>query len=149
MASSVHAVLVRRQRDFVTELELRDNLQANFNFLKGEQSASPDVLMASKQFSIVSRSGDRVRCTMAHFNGGSNAGSELEGIVSTHETTIGTHKNGTPAKQQIYLLTWNLCVARTARVVDESTPGDLDFLMDAIDLNAGNSGADTFMNGEA
>jgi hypothetical protein len=46
------------------------------------------------------------------------------------------------------MLTWNLCVARTARIVDETTPGDLDFLMDAINLNAAVAAADdNSMNG--
>jgi hypothetical protein len=147
MASSIHTMLLHSRRSFVSAAERQENLQGYFNFLKAEQAANPDVLMASKTFSIVSSSGENVRCTMDHFNN-PNASNELEAAISTHETTIGARPDGSAVKQQIYILTWNLCVARTARVIDETTPGNLNLLMEAINLNdAARGSRDHNMNG--
>jgi hypothetical protein len=44
------------------------------------------------------------------------------------------------AKQQVYILTWQLCVAQTTRVINESTPGNLNLLMEAISLNDARGG---------
>jgi hypothetical protein len=147
MANSINAMLVHSKRAFVTTAERQDNLQGNFNFLKAAHAANPEVFIASKQFAIMSSSGESIRCTLDHFNT-PNASNELHSTISTHETPIGTRPDGTTAKQQVYILTWNLCIARTARVIDESTPGNLNLLMDAISLNdAARGGFDHTMNG--
>jgi hypothetical protein len=149
MAASIDRMLLHSRRAFVSAAERQENLQGNFNFLKAEHATNPDVFMASKHYSIVSSSGESVRCTMDHFNM-PNASNELQAAVSTHETPIGTRPDGTSAKQQVYILTWNLCVARTSRVIDESTPGNLDLLMDAIHLSdAARGSLDHSMNGDA
>jgi hypothetical protein len=77
---------------------------------------------------------------MDHFNVASNVNKELDAIVSTHETPIGMHPSGAVAKQQVYILTWQLCVAQTTRVINESTPGNLNLLMEAISLNDARGG---------
>jgi hypothetical protein len=134
MAQSIHSALAFRRRAYVTVEQLHMNLLANFRYLQTEAATQPDILMASKYFRFVSDTGESLRCSLDHFNT-DNINFEVETHVSTHETTIITRPDGTVITQPIYLLTWNLCVAKTARVVLESSVSDVDRLFEAISLN--------------
>jgi hypothetical protein len=138
LASSVHAGLARRGRDHVSVEELHMNLQANFNHLRSEQASNPESLMSTMHFTFVSANGDNVRCSLEHFNV-DNVNYELENHVTTHATTIVTRPDGSAVRQQIYMLTWNLCVCKTARVVLETAVGEVDRLFEAISLVGGSS----------
>jgi uncharacterized protein YfaA (DUF2138 family) len=135
--------MLLRRRAFVTVEQLKTNLLANFKYLQNEAAAQPDALMGSKYFRFMSKTGESLRCSLDHFNA-ENANFELDTHVSTHNTTILTRPDGTAITQPIYILTWNLCVAMTARVVVESSVSDVDRLFEAISLN---SAVDDAMNG--
>jgi hypothetical protein len=142
LASSIHGALDRRGRSFVSIEELHMNLRANFNHLKTEQLANPDILMVTKNFTFVSTTGEPVCCSLEYFNTENN-NNELETHVSTHSTTILSRPDGSKVQQQLYMLTWNLCVDKTTRVVLETEVGEVDRLFEAISLNAaGNSMAE-------
>jgi hypothetical protein len=143
MASSIHSSLSFRRRAFVTVDQLQTNLLANFKYLQNEATTQPDALVASKYFRFMSKTGESLCCSLDHFNS-ENASFELETHVSTHNTTILTRPDGTVITQPIYILTWNLCVAMTARVVVESSVSDVDRLFEAISLN---NAVDDTMNG--
>jgi hypothetical protein len=138
LASSIHAGLARRGRDVVSVDELHTNLQANFNHLRSEQATNPEAIMSTAHFTFLSASGDKVRCSLDHFNV-NTSNNELETHVTTHATTIVTRPDGSVVRQQIYMLTWNLCVCKTARVVLETSVGEVDRLFEAISLVGGTS----------
>jgi hypothetical protein len=146
MAQSIHSSLDFRGRAYVSVDQLHMNLLANFRYLQTEAAAQPDVLMGSKYFRFVSDTGESLRCSLEHFNS-DNVNFEVETHVSTHETTIVTRPDGSVITQPIYLLSWNLCVAKTARVVLESSVSSVDRLFEAISLNPSRANNDSAMNG--
>jgi hypothetical protein len=116
--------------------QLYTNLLANFNFLQAQTAEQPDALMGLQYFGFMSDNRERICGCLDYFNT-KNSTFQVEMHVSTHEATIVSRPDSTVVAQPIYMLTWNLCVTKMARISVETSVSQVDRLFEAIGLNPG------------
>ena len=124
VAKRIHARAEQRDRAFVDKGWLVQELNATCNFLSTAAAAAAgqqsDSLIESKSYTFVGTNGEKLRCSMDHFNS-PNVKNELESFL----TMFGVRVNE-DSKQDVYYLAWNLCLAKQERVVSKADIEEID-----------------------
>jgi hypothetical protein len=132
VAKRIHARAEQRDRAFVDKGWLVQELNATCNFLSTAAAAAAgqqsDSLIESKSYTFVGTNGEKLRCSMDHFNS-PNVKNELESFL----TMFGVRVNE-DSKQDVYYLAWNLCLAKQERVVSKADIEEIDERAGAIKL---------------
>jgi hypothetical protein len=96
--------------------------------VNGSSGKQSDSLIESKSYTFVGTNGEKIHCSMDHFNS-PNITNELESFLMMFCVRVNED-----SKQDVYYLAWDLCLAKKERVVSKANIDEIDERAAAIKM---------------